>query len=57
MRYRVRDKLLSWGDDFTIQDGDGRDAFFVDGKALSFGKKLSFQERTAAGFAAPGPVA
>jgi uncharacterized protein YxjI len=44
MRYVMRQKLLSWGDDFTIKDEAGKDAFFVDGKALSFGDKLSFQD-------------
>jgi uncharacterized protein YxjI len=40
----MRQKLLSWGNDFTIKDEAGNDAFFVDGKALSFGNKLSFQD-------------
>ena len=44
MKYVMRQKLLSWGDDFTIKDEAGQDAFFVDGKALSFGDKLSFQD-------------
>ena len=44
MRYLMRQKLFSFGDDFTIQDGSGRDVFFVDGKALSIGNKLSFQD-------------
>lgn len=44
MRYVLKQKLLSWGDDFTIQDETGRDAFFVDGKAFSIGAKLSFQD-------------
>ena len=44
MRYVLKQKLLSWGDDFTIQDENGRDAFFVDGKAFSIGAKLSFQD-------------
>lgn len=43
MRYVMRQKLFSWGDDFTIQDEYGRDAFFVDGKVFTFGKQLSFQ--------------
>lgn len=43
-RYVMKQKLLSWGDDFTIKDESGTDAFFVDGKALSFGDKLSFQD-------------
>ena len=44
MRYVMRQKLLSWGDDFVIQDESGRDVFFVDGKAFSLGKQLSFQD-------------
>ncbi len=44
MRYQMRQKLFSWGDDFTIQTADGRDAFFVDGKAISLGNQLSFQD-------------
>ena len=44
MRYVMRQKLLSFGDDFVIKDESGRDAYFVDGKAFSFGDKLSFQD-------------
>ena len=44
MRYQLVQKLLSWGDDFTIKDAQGTDVFFVDGKAFSFGSKLSFQD-------------
>lgn len=44
MRYRIKEKLFAWGDDFVIQDADGNDAFFVDGKAFSLGNKLSFQD-------------
>ncbi len=44
MRYVMKQKLFSWGDDFTIQDAEGRDVYFVDGKAFSFGAKLSFQD-------------
>jgi uncharacterized protein YxjI len=44
MRYVMRERILSWGDDFTIKDADGRDAFYVDGKVFSFGDKLSFQD-------------
>lgn len=43
MRYVMRQKILAWGDDFTIRDGNGRDVFLVDGRAFSFGDKLSFQ--------------
>ena len=44
MRYVLKQKLLSWGDDFVIKDEDGNDVFFVDGKAFSIGDKLSFQD-------------
>jgi uncharacterized protein YxjI len=40
----MKQKLLSWGDDFYIKDEDGRDVYFVDGRALSFGDQLSFQD-------------
>jgi uncharacterized protein YxjI len=44
MRYTMKQHLFSWGDDFTIKDGAGRDAFLVDGKAFCFGDQLSFQD-------------
>jgi uncharacterized protein YxjI len=44
MRYVMKQKLLAWGDDFTIKDENGQDRFYVDGKVLSFGDKLSFQD-------------
>ena len=44
MRYVMKEKMLAFGDDFTIQDESGRDVYFVDGKAFSFGDQLSFQD-------------
>ena len=44
MRYLMRERILSLGDDFKITDTDGRDVYFVDGKAFSFGDKLSFKD-------------
>ena len=44
MRYIMRERILSWGDDFTIRDADGRNAYYVDGKVFSFGDKLSFKD-------------
>ena len=44
MRYVMRQKLFSWGDDFAIKDEDDRDVFFVDGKAFRLGNQLSFQD-------------
>ena len=44
MRYMMKQKILSWGDDFKIRDESGRDVFYVDGKVFSFGDKLSFRD-------------
>ena len=44
MRYVLKQKLRSWGDDFVIKDESGRDVYFVDGKAFSIGDQLSFQD-------------
>jgi uncharacterized protein YxjI len=44
MRYIMRERILSWGDDFTIRDADGRDAYYVDGRVFSFGNKLAFKD-------------
>lgn len=44
MRYLMKQKLFSFGDDFRIRDEAGRDAYFVDGKVLTIRDKLSFQD-------------
>jgi uncharacterized protein YxjI len=44
MRFIMRERILSWGDDFTIKDADGHNAYHVDGKVFSFGDKLSFND-------------
>jgi len=44
MQYMMKQKLLSWGDDFYIKDKDGNDIYFVDGKAFTIGDQLSFQD-------------
>jgi uncharacterized protein YxjI len=44
VRYMMRERILSWGDDFTIRNADGEDVFYVDGKVLSFGDKLIFKD-------------
>ena len=43
MRYVMRQKILAFGDDYTIQDEAGNDVYLVDGRMFSIGKKLSFQ--------------
>ncbi len=46
MRYVLKQKWLSWGEDFRIQNDAGEEVFFVDGKPFSIGDKLSFQDMT-----------
>ena len=44
MRYLMRERILSWGDDFSIRNAEGQDVLYVDGKVFSFGDKLSFRD-------------
>ena len=44
MRYVMKQKLLSFGDDFHIRDEQGRNVFFVDGRAFSLGNQLAFKD-------------
>lgn len=44
MRYVMKQKFLSFGDDYTVKDERGRDRFFVDGRAIGLGDRLSFQD-------------
>jgi uncharacterized protein YxjI len=48
VRYMMRQRILSWGDDFSIKDADGQDVFYIDGKVFSFGNKLSILDRAGA---------
>jgi uncharacterized protein YxjI len=40
----LKDKLFSLGGDLTIQDDQGRDVYFVDGKVLSLGRRLEIKD-------------
>lgn len=42
--YQMRQDLFRVGDDYTIRDASGRERYHVDGKALTIGAKLSFQD-------------
>ena len=44
VHYRMRQKLVSIGDDYWIEDGDGRRAYKVDGKALRIRETLNFDD-------------
>ena len=43
-RYRMREKLVSIGDDFWIENEEGQRVFKVDGKALRVRKTLVFED-------------
>lgn len=44
MRYVLKQKLVSLGNNFMIKDAAGHDAFRVTGELLTLGEKLSFQD-------------
>jgi uncharacterized protein YxjI len=44
MRYILKQKLFSIGGDFMIKDAQGNDVFFVDGKAISLGRRLVIKD-------------
>ncbi|MFC8914237.1 LURP-one-related/scramblase family protein [Streptomyces sp. NPDC047821] len=44
MRYLVRDKIFAIGDDYWIEDENGRHAFLVDGKALRLRDTLELKD-------------
>jgi uncharacterized protein YxjI len=44
MRYVMRQKFLSWADDFIIKDEQGQDAYRVDGKVFSLGDQLTLRD-------------
>jgi uncharacterized protein YxjI len=45
VRYKMREKLVSFGDDFWIENGQGQRVFKVDGKALRVRDTLVFRDR------------
>ena len=43
-RYRMRQKLVSFGDDYWIENAQGSRVYFVDGKAFRLREHLGFQD-------------
>ena len=43
-RYKIRQKLISIGDDFWIENAEGEKVYKVDGKALRIRKTLEFED-------------
>lgn len=48
MKYVVREKMVAIGDDYWIEDEDGRRAFYVDGKVLRVRETLELQDPSGA---------
>ncbi len=44
MIYKIKEKFWSWGNNFTILDELGNSQFVVEGRAFSWGDKLSFKD-------------
>ena len=44
MKYALKAKFWSWGDDFTIRNEQGNDCYQVKGSIFSFGDKLSVRD-------------
>lgn len=44
MRFAIKEKFWSWGDEFNIMDDAQRPVFRVVGEVFSWGDKLSFQD-------------
>ncbi|PSM41905.1 hypothetical protein C6Y14_18935 [Streptomyces dioscori] len=45
MKFLVRDRLLGFGDDYWIEDEQGRKAFLVDGKAMRLRDTFELKDR------------
>lgn len=44
MRYILKQKIFGLGGDFMVKDPSGKDQFFVDGKAISLGRRLVIKD-------------
>jgi uncharacterized protein YxjI len=44
MRYLMKQKVFSFGDKFAIQNENGADVFYVDGRVFSLGHQLAFED-------------
>ena len=45
MIYHIKQKILSFKDEFTIYNAQGQELFYVEEKLLSFGKKFFMRDR------------
>ncbi len=44
MLFQMKQRVLCFGDDYTIHNERGNDMYFIDGKVFSLGDSLSFQD-------------
>lgn len=44
MRFQIRQKIFSFGDNFTVKDEQGNDHYMVQGKVFSLGDKLTLMD-------------
>ncbi|MBQ8642807.1 MAG: LURP-one-related family protein [Clostridia bacterium] len=45
MKLYIQQKIFTWGDKFSVYDGNGEEKYTVEGEILSFGKKLHLYDR------------
>ena len=46
MKLYIKEKVISWGDKFTVKDEYGNDKYTVEGQLFSLGKKLHVYDMT-----------
>ena len=44
MKLYIREKIFTWGDQFSVMDQSGREKYFVEGEVFSWGKKLHVKD-------------
>ena len=46
MKLYIREKVFSWGDQFTVKDESGNDKYIVRGEVFTWGKKLHVYDQS-----------
>lgn len=54
MKLYIKEKVFTWGDQFTVKDERGNDKYVVEGEVFSWGKKLHVYDMTGREVAATG---
>lgn len=45
MKLYIKEKIFTWGDQFSVFDESGREKYFVEGEVFTWGKKLHVYDR------------